>query len=156
MSSTARLEVALAGLGQSPRIVTFDQSTRTSEEAAGAIGCAVGQIAKSLIFRAKRSNRPILVMACGDNRVDEKKLRALVGEKIGRADADFVRERTGYAIGGVAPVGHTESIATYLDTGLWVHDIVWAAAGAPNAVFETTPEDLLAMTGGARADIAVE
>jgi prolyl-tRNA editing enzyme YbaK/EbsC (Cys-tRNA(Pro) deacylase) len=154
MSSTARVEQALAERGESARIVTFDQSTRTSEDAAAAIGCTVGQIAKSLIFRAKASDRPVLVIACGDNRVDEKRLRAALGEKVGRADADFVRDRTGFAIGVVAPVGHVEPVPTILDADLWRHDIVWAAAGAPNAVFETTPDALLAMTSGERADIA--
>src|SRR5512147_1635188 len=105
--SVARVREALARLGLATEIREFDASTRTSADAAAAIGCTVAQIAKSVIFRAKGGNQPVLVIASGANRVDETKLEAALGNKIGRADADFVRAATGFAIGGVAPVGHT-------------------------------------------------
>lgn len=141
-------------LGQDFQVVEFEQSTRTSAEAAAAIGCEVAQIAKSLIFRAKDSNRPVLVVACGSNRVDEKAVARLVGEKIERADADFVRHATGFAIGGVPPIGHAEQPLIFLDADLQSLETIWAAAGTPNAVFRLTPARLAALTGAAFYDIA--
>ena len=117
-------------------------STRTAEEAAHAIGCAQGQIVKSLLFKTRRSGRPILVLASGPIRVDTRKLRALVGEKIGRASADFVRTHSGYAIGGVAPVGHPQPLTTFIDESLLQYEQVWAAAGTPHAVFGCMPDFL--------------
>jgi len=143
-----------AALGPSFEVVEFDESTRTSAEAAAAIGCEVAEIAKSLIFRAATSGRAVLAIASGASRVDEKKLGRLVGEKIGRAAADFVREKTGFAIGGVPPVGHVEPLTTWIDEGLFAFDAIWAAAGTPNAVFRLTPADLLRLTGGTKAAIA--
>ena len=117
-------------------------------------GCTVAQIAKSLIFRAVGSNRPVLVVASGVNRVDEAKVAETVGEQIARADADFVREATGFAIGGVPPVGHKERPIVLIDESLMSFAEIWAAAGTPNAVFRLTPSDLLALTGGRIAAIA--
>jgi len=153
--SVARVRAALVAAGLSPEIRHFDASTRTAADAAAAIGCEVAQIAKSLVFRAKESGRAILVIASGANRVDEKKLGALLGEKIGKAEADFVRAETGFAIGGVAPVGHSGKVAIFIDADLNANSEIWAAAGAPNAVFRLTPAALMAVTGGQMADLKV-
>jgi prolyl-tRNA editing enzyme YbaK/EbsC (Cys-tRNA(Pro) deacylase) len=131
----------------------FPASTRTSAEAAAAIGCTIGQIAKSLVFRARTTDRAVMVIASGANRVDEKAVAARLGEPIGRADADFVRARTGFAIGGVPPIGHAEPLPIFIDRDLLAFDEIWAAAGTPNAVFRLRPADLVAMTGGDVADI---
>ncbi len=141
-------------LGPDFQVVEFEESTRTSAEAAAAIGCDVAQIAKSLIFRAKDSGRSVLVVACGSNRVDEKAVARLLGEKIERADADFVRQATGFAIGGVPPIGHAEQPVIFLDADLQSLDTIWAAAGTPNAVFRLTPARLAALTGAGFHDIA--
>lgn len=141
-----------AALGAGFRVLEFPASTRTAAEAAEAIGCTVAQIAKSILFRAE-SGRPVLVVACGTNRVDEKKVAALLGEKIGRADAEFVREATGYAIGGVPPVAHATPPAVMLDQDLEQFAEIWAAAGTPNAVFRLTPSDLARLTGARFADV---
>jgi prolyl-tRNA editing enzyme YbaK/EbsC (Cys-tRNA(Pro) deacylase) len=141
-----------AVLGEGFRVLEFSASTRTAAEAAEAIGCTVAQIAKSILFRAA-SGRPVLVVACGTNRVDEKKVAALLGETIGRADAEFVREATGFAIGGVPPVGHATAPAVLLDRDLEAFETIWAAAGTPNAVFRLTPADLARLTGAAFADV---
>jgi Cys-tRNA(Pro) deacylase len=140
-------------LGPQFAVVEFDQPTGTSAEAAAAIGCHVAQIAKSLVFRGV-SGRPVLVVASGSNRVDERKVGTLIGEKIERADADFVRQKTGYAIGGVPPVGHAVAPEVLLDTDLQSFDTIWAAAGTPNAVFRLTPDDLQLLTAGRFAEIA--
>jgi prolyl-tRNA editing enzyme YbaK/EbsC (Cys-tRNA(Pro) deacylase) len=142
-----------AALGDGFQVVEFDASTRTSEDAAAAIGCTVAEIAKSLVFKAA-SGRPVLVIASGTNRVDEKKVRALLGEKIARADADFVREATGYAIGGVPPLAHATAPVVLIDGDLETFETIWAAAGTPNAVFRLTPADLVRLTGGQVADVA--
>ncbi len=146
--SVARVRDALKQLGVATEIREFDASTRTSADAAAAIGCTVAQIAKSVIFRAKSGNQPVLVIASGVNRVDEKKLEAALGDKVGRADADFVRATTGFAIGGVAPVGHTGPVRVFIDADLDQYDQIWAAAGSPNAVFRLTPAELQRITGG--------
>jgi prolyl-tRNA editing enzyme YbaK/EbsC (Cys-tRNA(Pro) deacylase) len=142
-----------AALGERFAVLEFDASTRTAEDAAAAIGCTVAQIAKSLVFRSG-SGRAVLVVASGVNRVDEKKVAALIGEPIGRADADFVREATGFAIGGVPPVGHRTAPVALIDEALMAFGEIWAAAGTPNAVFRLTPADLVALTGGAVGAIA--
>ncbi|GAB4394176.1 MAG: hypothetical protein Tsb0032_16910 [Kiloniellaceae bacterium] len=142
------MQQAIEAAGFDFEVKQFPASTRTSEEAAAAIGCEVAQIAKSLIFRAKESNRPVLVMASGANRVDEKAVGRLLGEKLARADADFVRSATGFAIGGVPPVGHRETPVAFIDEDLMVLEEIWAAAGTPNAVFRLTPAELVALTGG--------
>src|SRR5262249_34274748 len=141
-------------LGLTTEVIEFAETTKTSADAAQQIGCSVAQIAKSLIFRAKQSNRPVLVIASGVNRVDEKALEALLGEKIGQADAEFVRDKTGYAIGGVAPVGHASAPVTFIDEDLLKLESIWAAAGTPFAVFRLTPGDLKRLTGGTVAKIA--
>jgi len=146
--SAQRVQDALQTLGLSLQVVELPDSTRTAVEAAQAIGCQVEQIVKSLIFKSKKSGRPILVVASGANRVNEKKLAGLIGEALGKADADFVRQRTGFAIGGVAPVGLTEEIETYVDEDLLQYEEIWAAAGTPHAVFSLTPNDLVKITGG--------
>ena len=129
-------------------------STRTAADAAAAIGCDVAQIVKSLIFRTKHSGRAVLVIASGANRVDEKKLAAALGEKIGRADADFVRQATGYAIGGVPPVAHATPLITFIDRDLLQYPEIWAAAGTPHAIFRLTPDELLHLTGGNLMELA--
>jgi prolyl-tRNA editing enzyme YbaK/EbsC (Cys-tRNA(Pro) deacylase) len=142
-----------AALGDGFQVVEFDASTRTSEDAAAAIGCTVAEIAKSLVFKAA-SGRPVLVIASGTNRVDGKKVRTLIGEKIARADADFVREATGYAIGGVPPLAHATAPVVLIDGDLEAFETIWAAAGTPNSVFRLTPADLVRLTGGQVADVA--
>ena len=142
-----------AVLGDRYAVLEFDAGTRTAADAAAAVGCTVAEIAKSLVFRAKESGRSVLVIASGTNRVDEKKISALLGEKIGRADADFVRAKTGFAIGGVPPVGHAEAPATLIDEDLLTFETIWAAAGTPNAVFKLKPGELEALTGGRVADV---
>jgi prolyl-tRNA editing enzyme YbaK/EbsC (Cys-tRNA(Pro) deacylase) len=146
--SVERVRQALAELGLQTEIREFSASTRTSADAAAAIGCSVAQIAKSLVFRARPSGRAILVMASGANRVDEAKLAAALGETIGKADAEFVRAETGFAIGGVSPVGHGIRLKTFIDADLMDLPEIWAAAGSPNSVFQLTPQDLLRVTAG--------
>jgi prolyl-tRNA editing enzyme YbaK/EbsC (Cys-tRNA(Pro) deacylase) len=143
-----RVQDALRQHGVMCEVVELSQSTRTAKEAADAIGCGVAQIAKSLVFKAKHTKRPILVIASGVNRVDEKKVAQFIGEPIEKADADFVRKRTGFAIGGVAPVGHLEKIETFIDEDLFGYEEIWAAAGTPHAVFRLTPGELKKLTGG--------
>jgi len=147
-SSAQRVQDALTNLGLTLQVVELPASTRSAAEAAEAIGCSAGQIAKSLIFKTKGSGKPILVIASGVNRVDEKKISALLGEKITKSDADYVRQHTGFVIGGVPPVGHTERIITYIDVDLLEYDEIWAAAGTPNAVFRLESDDLVSATGG--------
>jgi len=147
-TSAERVRQALASLGLMPDIKEFSETTRTSAEAAAAIGCTVAQIAKSVVFRAVGMNRAVLVIASGANRVDEKLVAAALGDRIAKADAAFVRDKTGFAIGGVAPVGHTEKPVTLIDGDLLGHAEIWAAAGTPNSVFRLTPQALVAMTGG--------
>lgn len=146
--SAQRVQDALNKLGLALQVVELPASTRTAKEAAQAIGVEVGQIVKSLIFKAKRSGRPILVVASGENRVNEKTIEGLIQEPLGKADADFVRQRTGFVIGGVPPLGHSEPLETFVDEDLLQYDEVWAAAGTPHAVFRLSPADLERMTGG--------
>lgn len=152
--SARRVQEALAERGFTLQVVEYPETTRTAAEAAATVGCEVAQIAKSLVFRAKGSDRAVLVIASGVNRVNEKRLRDLLGEPIERATPDFVRERTGFAIGGVAPVGHREPLQIFIDEDLLAFAEIWAAAGTPNAVFRLDPADLPRMTGGAVARIA--
>lgn len=140
-------------LGPGYHVVEFEESTGTSAEAAAAIGCTLAQIAKSLVFRSA-SGKSVLIVASGINRVDEKKVAQFIGEKIGRADAGFVREMTGYAIGGVAPVGHRIAPLVLIDSDLRAFSDIWAAAGTPNAVFKLTPAQLQSLTAGEFADVA--
>lgn len=152
--SLARVQSALAAHGLETTIMEFSASTRTSAEAAAAIGCSVAQIAKSLIFMGRETDRPILVLASGINRVDEQKLAAAVGEKIRKPDAAWVRDKTGFAIGGVAPIGHLTPPLVVIDQDLMTRDPLWAAAGLPNAVFCITAKDLALITGGRIIDLA--
>ena len=147
-SSADRVRAALAALGLPSEIREFGATTRTSADAAAAIGCQVAQIAKSLVFKAKPSGRAVLVIASGINRVSEAKLAAALGEGIGKADAAFVRDKTGFAIGGVAPVGHTERPAIFIDEDLLQYGEIWASAGTPNSVFRLAPAELQHITGG--------
>jgi prolyl-tRNA editing enzyme YbaK/EbsC (Cys-tRNA(Pro) deacylase) len=146
--SAARVQAALAAAGLTCEVVELPASTRSAQEAAQAIGCQVEQIVKSLVFHARQSDRPILVLASGPNRVDEARLGALLGEPIGRAGADFVRRRTGFAIGGVPPLGHLERLETFIDEDLLGYDELWAAAGTPHAVFKLTLADLARVAEG--------
>jgi prolyl-tRNA editing enzyme YbaK/EbsC (Cys-tRNA(Pro) deacylase) len=141
-------------LGEDFQVLEFSESTRTAADAAAAIGCTVGQIAKSLIFRAIDSGRPVLAIASGSVRVDETRLAELLGEDIGRADAAFVREQTGFAIGGVPPIGHRTPPVIFIDHTLLNFDTIWAAGGTPNAVFRLRSDDLVRLTGGTLASIA--
>jgi prolyl-tRNA editing enzyme YbaK/EbsC (Cys-tRNA(Pro) deacylase) len=139
--------------GVDTRVVEFEQTTRTSAEAAAAIGCSVAEIAKSIVFRGKTSGGAVVVVASGDNRVSEAKVAALLGEPLARADADFVRASTGYAIGGVAPIGHSQPVKLLLDRDLQRFETVWAAAGTPFAVFPVTPDQLRRLTGSDWVDV---
>ena len=143
-----------AALGDRFEVLEFDASTRTASDAAAAIGCDVAQIAKSLIFRGGTSGRAVLIIASGVDRVDEKKAAAAVGEPIDRADADFVREATGFAIGGVPPVGHKNPPIVLIEQSVMQFAEIWAAAGTPNAVFRLTPADLVELTGGRTIAVA--
>jgi prolyl-tRNA editing enzyme YbaK/EbsC (Cys-tRNA(Pro) deacylase) len=138
----------LVELGYTNEVVELSDSTRTAQEAADAIGCEVAQIAKSIIFRLKSTDSPLLVVASGVNRVNEKKLSNQLNDKLGKADADFVRQRTGFVIGGVPPLGHAEVITTIVDEELFQFETLWAAAGHPKAVFQLTPIQLVEMTKG--------
>lgn len=152
-TSVRRVQEALAARGFSFQVREFPEGTRTAAEAAVAVGCARGQIAKSLVFRARRAERVVLAIASGANRVDEAALSALVGEPVGRADAAFVRAKTGFAIGGVPPIGHLEPPLVAIDRDLMQYDEIWAAAGTPHAVFCLAPADLVILTGGQVAHI---
>jgi prolyl-tRNA editing enzyme YbaK/EbsC (Cys-tRNA(Pro) deacylase) len=152
-TSARKVQDALNTRGFSCKVVELPDSTHTAKEAAQAIGCGVEQIVKSLIFKGKHSNKPLLVVASGTNRVSEKRLGELAGEPITKADADFVRQHTGFAVGGVPPVGHTEQIETFIDEDLLQYEEIWAAAGTPFAVFRLTPSDLQTMTGGRTVSI---
>lgn len=147
LSSTAqRVQDALHQLGYQYTVIEHAESTRTAEEAAQRAGCDLGQIVKSMIFRGQVSGKPILVLTSGANRVDEEGIKSFAGEAIGRADANFVREKTGFAIGGVAPLAHATPLESYMDEDLLQYDAVWAAAGTPNAIFELSPADLQKLT----------
>ncbi len=151
----ARVRAALAARGVGVEIRELDPTTRTAAEAAAAIGCDVAQIAKSIVFRGAISGRAVLVIAGGGNRVDEGAVAALLGEALGKADADFVRRETGFVIGGVPPLGHDKPLTTYIDADLLAFDEVWAAAGTPFAVCRLDPAALADMTGGIVAEIAL-
>lgn len=147
-ATVRRVQEALGALGLGHEIVDLGLSARTAADAAGAVGCRVDQIAKSLVFRLRESGRPLLVVTSGAHRVNEATVAALVGETLDRADADFVRTETGFAIGGVAPIGHVRPVVTLIDEHLLTFEEIWAAAGHPNMVFRLRPADLVAMTGG--------
>ncbi len=153
--SARRVQEYLIEKGFSFKVKELPGSTRTAREAADSVGCDVDQIAKSLVFKEKTTGEPILVIASGANRVDLKKITAATGLKLGRADADFVKEKVGFAIGGVPPAGHLTPLATILDVDLNNHDVIWAAAGTPHALFELKPADLEPLTNGRWMELAV-
>lgn len=146
--SAQKIQDQLKSSGFDYTVIEHAESTRTAQEAADRAGCELGQIVKSLIFKGKESGKPILVLTSGANRVDEKRISEYAGEAIGRADADFVRAVTGFAIGGVPPVGHLQKMETYIDEDFLQFPTVWAAAGTPNAIFELKTKDLQTMTDG--------
>jgi prolyl-tRNA editing enzyme YbaK/EbsC (Cys-tRNA(Pro) deacylase) len=151
--SAARFQEAIAGLGFSGRVVQLEATTRTARDAAQAIGCGVEQICKSLVLRGEHTGEPVLVIASGVNRVDEKLIGEIVAEPVGMAKADYVRERSGYAVGGVPPFGHPVRLRTIVDADLLQYPTVWAAAGHPRAVFELTPADLVRVSEGQVAPV---
>jgi prolyl-tRNA editing enzyme YbaK/EbsC (Cys-tRNA(Pro) deacylase) len=152
--SAARVQAALEAAGVSTTVVEYDVPARTSAQAAEVLGCTVGQIAKSLVFRAA-SGRAVLVIASGANRVDEAKVAKAIGEPLGKADAAFVREATGYAIGGIPPLAHAQPMVPLVDRELLRHDRVYAAGGTPHAMFEIAPATLVRVCGGTVADVAL-
>jgi prolyl-tRNA editing enzyme YbaK/EbsC (Cys-tRNA(Pro) deacylase) len=147
-SSAQKVQEALNEYGVSCQVVEMPQTTRTADDAARAVGCQVGQIVKSLVFQGKQSHQALLVATSGANRVNEKKIATLISEPISKADADFVREKTGFAIGGVPPVGHAQPIQIFIDEDLLQYSEIWAAAGTPKALFKLTPQDLQKITAG--------
>ncbi len=153
-TSAKRVQDCLTDRGFAFEVKELPSSTRTAQEAADSIGCTVSQIAKSLVFREKTTDQAILVIASGSNRVDVRKIETATGLALGKADGAFVREKTGFAIGGVPPVGHSEPLQTILDPDMKRYDVIWAAAGTPFAVFQLKPDDLEPLTGGAWVELA--
>jgi prolyl-tRNA editing enzyme YbaK/EbsC (Cys-tRNA(Pro) deacylase) len=149
-----RVADLLAALGHDKPVVLLPATGKTSAEAAAGLGCSVAEIAKSIVFRRESDDAAVMVVASGANRVDEQKVAAIVGP-LGKADAKFVRDRIGYAIGGVSPIGHLQKTVMLIDQDLLQFDSVWAAAGHPHAVFNLTPQQLLVMTGAPVADVAL-
>ncbi|OIQ51457.1 Cys-tRNA(Pro)/Cys-tRNA(Cys) deacylase YbaK [Pseudodesulfovibrio hydrargyri] len=154
--SAQRVQDFLSKQGDEFDVKELDSSTRTAADAAGSIGCAVGQIAKSLVFRDGNTDEPVLVVASGANRVDAAKVRLAASLDLRRADGDFVKDRTGFAIGGIPPVAHVTPLRTVLDQDLKQFAEIWAAAGTPHAVFRLTPDRLGALTGGQWIDLREE
>lgn len=152
--SAQRVQAFITAKGFSFTVRELPGSTRTAEEAARSIGCEVAQIAKSLVFKEEGSGQPVLVIASGAHKVDVGKIEEATGWKLGRADGRYVKERVGYAIGGIPPVGHTVPLTTILDRELKKHAVIWAAAGTPFAVFALRPGDLQPLTGGRWLDLA--
>lgn len=148
-----RTSQLLRAAGIDSEVVEFEQTTRTSADAAAAIGCSVAEIAKSIVFRGTSSGQAVIVVASGSNRVSEAKVAEHVGEPLARADGDFVRAATGYAIGGVAPIGHTQPVKLLLDEDLKRFEKVWAAGGTPFSVFPLRPDQLRSLTGADWADV---
>ena len=151
--TAAFIQNYLRGQGLDIAVVEFAQSTKTAQEAAEVMGCQVAQIAKSIIFRGEASGRGILVVTSGKNRVCEQKVAALAGEVPGKANAAFVREVTGFAIGGVPPMAHAQEMTVFIDEDLMAEETLWAAAGTPNSMFPLTPAMLLRLTRGQVADV---
>ena len=154
--SAQRVQEELSRLGVAAVVRQLDRPTRSAAEAAAAVGCDVGQIAKSLVFRGRVSRNPILVITSGANRVDEARVGALIGETLGKADAEFVRAQTGYAIGGVPPFGYARLEHTFMDEDLMNYEELWAAAGTPNAVFPLKPAELLEHASAKIVKVALE
>jgi prolyl-tRNA editing enzyme YbaK/EbsC (Cys-tRNA(Pro) deacylase) len=153
-ASARRVQEALDAMGLTLRVMELPGSTRTAEDAAAAVGAEVGQIVKSLVLRGQSSGRPYLILTSGRNRLDLQRASALAGEPVAMAPADFVREQTGFAIGGVPPLGHLQPIRTWIDRDLLAYDTVWAAAGTPRAVFSLSSQQLVRVTSGEAADVA--
>lgn len=153
-SASQRVATAARAQGLDVSIVTHAQSTRTADEAAAACGCIVGQIVKSLVFQGKTSGAPILLLVSGANRVNEKGVAAIIGEALKRPDAQFVRDVTGFAIGGIPPLGHDTPLKTFIDQDLLAFPTVWAAAGTPESVFEVDPRALQAATSAVILNVA--
>ncbi|QXO16157.1 YbaK/EbsC family protein [Vibrio ostreae] len=153
-ASSQRVQDFLSQHGQQFVVKQMPASTRTAAEAAEAVGCAIGQIAKSLIFKDKQTGDPVLIVASGANMVCTKKVEQATGIKLGKADADFVREKVGYAIGGVPPVAHHAKVTTILDPSLQCYEAIWAAAGTPNSLFELHSKDLELLTQGTWVELA--
>ena len=154
MKGPDRVRAALEALALDCEVLTLPGSTRTAAEAAAAVGCTVGEIAKSLVFRA--GDRAVIGIMSGDHRLDTGKLAAALGEEVGRADADFVRAATGYAIGGVPPLGHTTPVPVFMDAGLFRFERIWAAAGSPFSVFAVQPARLRDASRAAVTDLKVD
>ena len=152
--SAKRVQEFISTRGYTFEVKELPSSTRTAKEAANSIGCTLPQIAKSLVFREKNTDQPILVIASGSNRVDVNKIQQSVGLVLGKADANFVKNRVGYTIGGIPPVGHNEPLETLLDVGLKSYTTIWAAAGTPFAVFQLKPDDLESLTKGKWIDLS--
>ncbi len=146
--SAQRVQDALRALGFTYEVTESAQATRTAAEAARAVGCEVGQIAKALVFRTAQRGRAVLVIASGANKVNEWRIGVVLKEALEKAPAAFVREHAGFTIGGVPPVGHARPLETFIDEDLLGHETIWAAAGTPNALFRLAPADLVRMTGG--------
>ncbi|MBA4327703.1 MAG: hypothetical protein C0428_05700 [Polaromonas sp.] len=154
-----RVAAVLQARGHPHSPVMLDDAARTAQQAADALGVAIGQIAKSIIFRRKSDDVAVLVITAGDQRVDERKVEALVcpdGKRLGRADADFVKARTGFSIGGVSPLAHATPPVTLIDQSLFRFDEIWAAAGHPHGVFKLGPQQLADLTGAPVADVVVD
>ena len=152
-ASAQRVQHVLSAAQLDARVIELTVAARTSGQAADALGVEVGQIAKSLVFRAANSGRPVLVIAAGDRRVDEARVAALLGEPIERASPEFVRENSGFAIGGVAPVGHARAMVTFVDASLRRFSVLWAAGGTPHCVFPIAPAELVRVSGGTESDV---
>ena len=153
-----RVAAALQTAGHPHAPIMLDDAARTAQQAADALGVALGQIAKSIVFRRKPDDVAVLVITAGDQRVDEKKLQALIcpdGKRLGRADAAFIKARTGFSIGGVSPLAHARSVVTLIDQSLFRFERIWAAAGHPHAVFELSPQQLQLLTRAPVVDVAV-
>jgi len=154
-----RVALVLQQAGHAHAPMMLDDAARTAQQAADALGVDLGQIAKSIVFKRKPDGAAVLVVTSGDRRVDEKKVQALVcaeGQKLGRADADFVKASTGFSIGGVSPVAHVQAPVLLVDRELFRFEVIWAAAGHPHGVFRLAPQDLGALTGAPVADVALD
>ena len=147
-SSAQKVQEALREHGLACEVVQMEDTTRSAQDAARAVGCEVGQIVKSLVFKGKQSQQPVLVVTSGANRVNEKAIGKELAEPIKMADPEFVRQVTGFAIGGVPPVGHRHALKIFIDEDLLQYEEIWAAAGTPQAVFRLTPGDLKTITNG--------
>ena len=146
-TANKRFVAAAEARGMTVNVVVHERSSRTAEDAAEACGCDVAQIVKSLVFRGQTTGEPLLLLVSGANRVNETGVAAVIGEKMQRPDADFVRSVTGFAIGGIPPIGHTQKMKTYIDVDLLAYTQVWAAAGTPNSVFACDPKELARVAG---------